>query len=291
MRQLKISKRITAKETESISSYFTEISKIKLITTEEEVEFAKRASAGDKDALDMLVKSNLRFVVSVAKQYQNYGVPIEDLINEGNIGLIKAARKFDHNRGFKFISYAVWWIRQAIMQTVAEQSRLIRVPNNQATAIHKVNRTIAALEQKLDREPTDDELEEALVGTDIKLKDIRNAQTAKTVSLDSPINDGEESTLLDFIPNDGSPSPDEEFLGHSMRHDMDVVLKKLPPRHKRILCMYYGILGYQPMTLEEIGQYFELTRERVRQIKDNSLRLLKCRNSSVILKQYFSRSV
>jgi RNA polymerase primary sigma factor len=291
MRQLKISKKITSRETDSISSYFTDISKIKLLTSEEEVELAKKIASGDKEALDAMVKSNLRFVVSVAKQYQSYGVPIEDLINEGNIGLIKAARKFDYNRGFKFISYAVWWIRQAIMQAVSEQSRLIRVPNNQATAMHKVNRTIAALEQKFEREPTDEELETALVGTEIKLKDIRNAQTARTVSLDSPVQDGEDSTLMEYIPNEGSPSPDEEFLGQSMRHDMDSVLNRLPSRHKRILCMYFGILGYQSMTLEEIGHYFELTRERVRQIKDNSLRILKCRNNSMVLKQYFSRSV
>jgi len=291
MRQLKITKKITTRETDSISSYFSEISKIKLLTTAEETEISKRVVEGDKNALDELVKANLRFVVSVAKQYQNYGVSVEDLINEGNIGLIKAAGKFDPNRGFKFISYAVWWIRQAIMQSIAEQSRTIRVPSNQVTSIHKVNKTIANLEQRYEREPTDEELELALKGTDIKIKDIRSAQAVRTTSLDSPVQDGEESTLVEYVVNEDSPMPDEMFARQSMRHDMEKVLGKLPSRNKRIVSMYFGILGYQSMTLEEIGTYFELTRERVRQIKDNSIRILKCRNNSLTLKQYFSRNV
>lgn len=291
MRQLKIAKKITTRETDSISSYFAEISRIKLLSSTEETEIAKRVVTGDKQALDELVKANLRFVVSVAKQYQNYGVSIEDLINEGNIGLIKAAGKFDPNRGFKFISYAVWWIRQGIMQAISEQSRLIRVPSNQVTSMHKVNRTTAALEQQYEREPTDEELEIALEGTDIKLKDIRSAQAAKTMSLDSPVHDGEESTLVEYVPNEDSPMPDEMFAMQSMRFDIEKSLRSLEPRNRRIVSMYFGILGYQqPMTLEEIGCYFELTRERVRQIKDNSIRILKCRNNSLTLKQYFSRN-
>jgi RNA polymerase primary sigma factor len=291
MRQLKISKKITSRETDSIASYFSEISKIKLLTTAEEVVVAKRIIDGDKQAIDELVKANLRFVVSVAKQYQNYGISLEDLINEGNIGLIKAASKFDPNRGFKFISYAVWWIRQAIMQSIAEQSRTIRVPSNQVTSMHKVSKTISALEQQYEREPTDEELEVALKGTDIKIKDIRLAQSVRTTSLDSPMQDGEESTLVEYVVNEDSPMPDEALSNQSMRYDMETVLSRLPARNKRIVSMYFGILGYQSMTLEEIGDYFELTRERVRQIKDNSIRILKCRNNSVTLKQYFSRSV
>jgi RNA polymerase primary sigma factor len=185
----------------------------------------------------------------------------------------------------------VWWIRQAIMQSISEQSRTIRVPSNQVTSMHKVNKTIAKLEQKFEREPTDEELEIALEGTDIKIKDIRSTQAAKTTSLDSPVQDGEESTLVEYISNEDSPMPDEIFAMQSMRHDMESVLGKLPARNKRIVSMYFGILGYTSMTLEEIGAYFELTRERVRQIKDNSIRILKCRNNSITLKQYFSRNV
>ena len=287
MRQLKISKRITNRDSESITKYFNEVNKIPLLTSEEENELALKAASGDGVALDKLVKGNLRFVISVAKQYQNRGLPLEDIINDGNVGLIKAAKKFDSNRGFKFISYAVWWIRQAILQSLAEQSRMIRIPNNQTASLYKVNKAVNALEQQLEREPTNEELEEALEGIDINIRDLKLIN-GRTVSLDSPIGDEDSSlTLLDCTADKNSLSPDNELNKDSMKTDLIKVLDRLASRQRLVITMYYGLLGQQPMTLEEIGDHLKLTRERVRQIKDGALRLLKCRNNSSVLRQHF----
>lgn len=291
MRQLKITKRITSRDSESITKYFNEVSKIPLLTNEQEVELAKKASSGDEEALNILVKSNLRFVISVAKQYQNRGLPLEDLVNDGNVGLIRAAKKFDNNRGFKFISYAVWWIRQAIMQSLAEQSRLIRVPNNQTASLYKINKAMSKLEQQLEREPTDEELQETLdsieSNQDFNVKDLRQLIN-RTVSLDSPMSEDDGAlTLLDCTPNVDSLSPDNELNKTSMQSDLIKVLDRLTPRQKSVICMYYGLMGQQAMTLEEIGEHFSLTRERVRQVKDGAIKILKCHVNSSILRQYF----
>jgi RNA polymerase primary sigma factor len=286
MRQLIITKRITERNSQSINTYLSEVSKGELLKEEEEFELAKLSEKGDEKALNKLIEKNLRFVISVAKQYQHHGMPLEDLINDGNLGLIKAAKKFDSSRGFKFISYAVWWIRQSILQSLSENSRTIRIPTNQNVSLNKINRTISVLEQELEREPTDEEIQESLKGLDIGIKDLR-AVITKPVSLDTPIKDGEDLCYIDLIPNHDSKRPDESFHYDSMQSDIEKVLNRLMPRQKRILCMYFGLLGHQTMTLEEIGQYFELTRERVRQIKDSSLRVLKCRGNSKMLRQYF----
>lgn len=289
MRQLKITKTITSRDSESITKYFNEISKLPLLTSDQESELATLAATGDEAALEKLVKGNLRFVVSVAKQYQNRGLPLGDLINDGNVGLIRAAKKFDNNRGFKFISYAVWWIRQAIIQSIAEQSRTIRIPNNQTASVHKINKTMASLEQQLEREPTDEELEKALEGIDIdvNIKDLRIIM-GRTVSLDSPLSEEDGAlTLLDCTANKDSMSPDSELNTESMKSDFDKVLDRLSPRQKAVISMYFGLLGQQAMTLEEIGEHFDLTRERVRQVKDGALKILKCRGNSSILRQYF----
>ncbi|HUS49426.1 MAG TPA: RNA polymerase sigma factor RpoD/SigA [Candidatus Paceibacterota bacterium] len=290
MRQLKITKRITNRDSDSVARYFNEVSKIPLLTDKEEVALANKASKGDEAALDKLVQSNLRFVISVAKQYQNMGLPLQDLINDGNFGLIKAAKKFDNSRGFKFISYAVWWIRQAIMQALAEQSRMIRIPSNQTSSLNKVNKTISKLEQQLEREPTDEEIQESLKEfekIDLKVKEIR-MMGGRTTSLETPVTQDDGAlTLLDYIPNTDSVSPDFNLNKDSMASDLEKVLSRLTPRQNSVVCMYFGLFGKQPMTLEEIGENLDLTRERVRQIKDGALRTLKCRGNSSILRQYF----
>lgn len=305
MRQLKITRRITAREQDSITAYFAEVSKLPLLTQEQESELAHKAMAGDERALKALVEGNLRFVISVAKQYQNQGLPLPDLINEGNVGLIKAAKKFDDNRGFKFISYAVWWIRQAILQSIAEQSRIVRIPSNQVNSLNRVNRTIAALEQKFEREPTIDEIEAALVELGYsmpkddeidrregKKKSINVPDVMKiggrSVSLDAPVGEGEDMVFMDFIPNHDSKAPDHDFNREALQSDIERVLNKLKPREKRVLCMYYGLMGYQQMTLEEIGEYFGLTRERVRQIKTDAIYDLKTKDNSTVLRQHFT---
>src|ERR1035437_431419 len=291
MRQLKITQKITNRDSDSISKYFTEVNKIPLLTDTEEIELAYKVSQGDEVALSKLVESNLRFVISVAKQYQNRGLPLQDIINDGNFGLMKAAKKFDNNRGFKFISYAVWWIRQAIMQSLAEQSRMIRVPSNQMASVNKVNRAISKLEQTLEREPTDMEIQNSIKefeGLDLKVKELRQV-IGRTVSLECPTSEEVRAlTLLDYIPNIDSISPDFNLNKESMKSDFEKVLSKLTPRQKSVVCMYFGLLGKQTMTLEEIGENLDLTRERVRQIKDGALRTLKCRGNSSILKQYFN---
>lgn len=286
MRQLKITKSITKRESQSLDHYFSEVSKIKLLTEEEEFNLLERVGNGDKKALNDLVKANLRFVVSVAKQFQNQGMSLEDLISDGNLGLIKAAEKFDNSRGFKFISYAVWWIRQSIMQSISDNGKLIRLPNNQNLAINKINRTVQQLEIKLEREPTEDEIAEVLQETQIKVKDTMLSNTGKVASLDSPVSDDEESVLGDCVVNKETSSPDEKLIIESFCDDLEKILKTLQPRQRVIVCMYYGILGYQTMTLEEIGDYLDLTRERVRQIKDMTIRILKCNKNSKILRQH-----
>ncbi len=285
MRQLKIHKSITRRETESINSYFAEVSQIPLLTEKEELDLFNKVASGSQDALSRVIKANLRFVISVAKQYQNQNIPLEDLISEGNFGLIKAAKRFDNTRGFKFISYAVWWIRQCIMQCIAEHSRAIRIPVNHINSLNKINKIGAQMEQELEREPTNSELSKVLEEMDIKIKDSMFI-TAKMTSLDAPVKDGEDLFLYDIIVNENSVSPDNSFVKESLVSDLEKVLKKLSNRERTIVCMYYGILGFNAMTLEEIGEYFDLTRERVRQIRDLAIRRLKNRVNSNVLKQH-----
>lgn len=286
MRQLKISKSITKKDSQSLDYYFSEVSKIKLLTEQEEYELLQKVANGDKAALNDIVKANLRFVISVAKQFQNQGLSLEDLISDGNIGLVKAAERFDNSRGFKFISYAVWWIRQSIMQSISDNGKTIRLPNNQNLAINKINKTTNKLESKLEREPTEQELATALEETVGKVRDTILSNMSRVTSLDSPVIDGEDMVLSDCLPNKNVILPDEELNMKSFSVDMEKVLKSLQPRQRVILCMYYGVLGYQTMTLEEIGEYLALTRERVRQIKDMSIRVLKCNKNSRLLRQH-----
>jgi RNA polymerase primary sigma factor len=293
MRQLTITKRITNRESDSIQKYFTEVSKIPLLSDVEELQIAILARNGDEKAILKLVSANLRFVISVAKQYTNRGIAIEDLVNDGNMGLIKAARKFDETRGFKFISYAVWWIRQSILQAISEQSTLIRIPSNQNASNYKIRKTATKLEQSLDREPTDDEIQCVFddMGIDIKVSECRFVEN-KVSSFDSPISSGDETmTMLDILPDNSFMSPDSSLNKDSINIDLNKVLKNLPVRHRKIICMYYGILGYTAMNLEDIGIKLNLTRERVRQIKDHALKILKCRKNSGILKQYFNTDI
>lgn len=286
MRQLKITKSITKRESQSLDYYFSEVSKIKLLSEEEEYNLLERVASGDKSALNDLVKANLRFVVSVAKQFQNQGMSLEDLISDGNLGLIKAAERFDNSRGFKFISYAVWWIRQSIMQSISDNGKLIRLPNNQNLAINKINRTVQQLEIKLEREPTEEEIAQVLDETEIKIKETLLSNTGKVASLDSPVSDSEDMVLSDCLVNKEVSSPDEILVKESFCEDLEKILKSLQPRQRVIVCMYYGILGYQTMTLEEIGDYLDLTRERVRQIKDMTIRILKSNRNSKVLRQH-----
>ena len=289
MKQLKIQKSITKRDSDSIGSYFSDISKIPLITAKQEYDLFDKIANGDESSFNKVIKSNLRFVISVAKQYQNQGLTLEDLISEGNVGLIKAAKKFDNKKGFKFISYAVWWIRQSIIQSIAENSRTIRLPNNHLNAMSKINKTSALLEQELEREPTLDELEKVLEDLDIKVKDSFALNfNNKTISLDMPINEGEESSLYEVIENKVIESPDEKFIKESLYTDIEKVLKSMRDNRQRIIiCMYYGLIGYQQMTLEEIGDYCGLTRERVRQIKEIGIKQLRLRKNSKILKEHF----
>jgi RNA polymerase primary sigma factor len=287
MRQLKITKTITKRESKSLDYYFSEVSKIKLLTEEEEHNLLQGVANGDKAALNDIVKANLRFVVSVAKQFQNQGLSLEDLISDGNVGLIKAAERFDNSRGFKFISYAVWWIRQSIMQSISDNGKLIRLPNNQNLAINKLNKTIQKLEIKLEREPTEEELAQVLEESEIKVRDTMLSNTGRVASLDSPVSsDSDDVFLSDCIVNKETKSPDEFLIKESFSKDLEKILKSLQPRQRVIICMYYGILGYQTMTLEEIGDYLDLTRERVRQIKDMTIRVLKCNKNSKVLRQH-----
>ncbi|MFT5970048.1 MAG: RNA polymerase primary sigma factor [Flavobacteriales bacterium] len=285
MRQLKITKQVTNRETASLDKYLQEIGKVDLITADEEVVLARRIKAGDQVALEKLTKANLRFVVSVAKQYQNQGLTLPDLINEGNLGLIKAAQRFDETRGFKFISYAVWWIRQSILQALAEQSRIVRLPLNKIGSINKINKAYAQLEQEHEREPSANEIAGILeMGeTDVK-ESMRNA--GRHVSMDAPLVDGEDSNLYDVLRSDESPNPDEGLLTDSLRTEIERALETLTEREADVVRLYFGLAGQHAMTLEEIGEKFDLTRERVRQIKEKAIRRLKHTSRSKILKTY-----
>lgn len=285
MRQLKITKQITNRESESLEKYFQEIGKVDLITMEDEVELAKRIREGDQIALEKMIKANLRFVVSVAKQYQNNGLTLGDLINEGNLGLIKAAKRFDETRGFKFISYAVWWIRQSIMQALAEQSRIVRLPLNRVGSMNKISRTFSDLEQKFQREPTAEELANVL---DLTVKEVSSAMrtSGRHLSIDAPFSQNEEGSLLDVLENDGEVTPDSSLMADSLRREVQRALSTLTQREAEVMSSYYGLNGTQAMSLEEIGEKFNLTRERVRQIKEKATRRLKHGSRSKALKVY-----
>jgi len=285
MRQLKIVKQVTNRDTPSLDKYLQEIGKVELITAEEEVELARRIRGGDLDALNQLVKVNLRFVVSVSKQYQNQGLSLPDLINEGNLGLIKAAQRFDETRGFKFISYAVWWIRQSILQALAEQSRIVRLPLNKIGSINKINKILAVLEQKFERPPTELEISQALELTPKVIKvSIKNA--VRHISMDAPLAKGEENNMYDVLLNKDAPSPDKQLLIDSLRREIERALNTLTHREADIVRLYYGLNEKYPITLEEIGEAFNLTRERVRQIKEKAIKRLKHTARCKILKTY-----
>lgn len=285
MRQLKISKQITNRESQSLDKYLLEIGKVDLITADEEVILAQKIRAGDQLALDKLVKANLRFVVSVAKQYQNSGLTLGDLINEGNLGLVKAASRFDESRGFKFISYAVWWIRQSIMQALAEQSRIVRLPLNRVSSINQISKKFSELEQKFQRDPTADELSEEL---EITADEVSNNMkvSARHISVDAPFVSGEQNNLLDVLENTDSGTPDSDLMAESLRREVQRALSSLTGRESDIITYYYGLNGEDAMTLEEIGEKFNITRERVRQIKEKATRRLRKSSRSSILRTY-----
>lgn len=285
MRQLKITKQVTNRETPSLDKYLHEIGKVKLLTTDDEVLLAKRIRAGEQKALESLVNGNLRFVVSVAKQYQNQGLTLPDLINEGNLGLIKAAQRFDETRGFKFISYAVWWIRQSILQALAEQARIVRLPLNKIGSINKVNNTFARLEQEFQREPTPDEIAELLDMAPREVKDALKV-SSRHISMDAPLKKDEDNTLYDILLEKDTESPDAHLLDDSLRKEIERSLSTLSPREADIIRLYYGLSGEPPYSLEEIGKLFNLTRERVRQIKEKGIKRLKHTYRSKILKSY-----
>jgi len=287
MRQLKITKQVTNRETASLDKYLQEIGRVDLITAEEEVELARRIKKGDQVALEKLTKANLRFVVSVSKQYQNQGLSLPDLINEGNLGLIKAAQRFDETRGFKFISYAVWWIRQSILQALAEQSRIVRLPLNKIGSINKINKAFARLEQEFERPPTAAELAETL---DMTLDEVKQSMknAGRHVSMDAPLKDGDESSsnMYDVMRTGDTPAPDTDLMTECLRKEIERSLRTLTPREGDVIRLYFGLNGEHPMTLEEIGERFDLTRERVRQIKEKAIRRLKHTSRSRILKSY-----
>lgn len=285
MRQLKITKQVTNRETASLDKYLQEIGKVELITAEEEVELARRIRQGDQAALEKLTKANLRFVVSVSKQYQNQGLSLPDLINEGNLGLIKAAQRFDETRGFKFISYAVWWIRQSILQALAEQSRIVRLPLNKIGSINKINKAFSKLEQEFEREPSADEIAEVLELTENDVKESMK-NSGRHISMDAPLVQGEESNMYDVLRSSDSPSPDAGLNIDSLRKEIDRALSTLTAREADVIRYYFGLNGEHAMTLEEIGEKFDLTRERVRQIKEKAIRRLKQTSRSKILKTY-----
>ena len=285
MRQLKITKQVTNRETASLDKYLQEIGKVDLITAEEEVELAQKIKEGNQIALEKLTKANLRFVVSVAKQYQNQGLTLPDLINEGNLGLIKAAQRFDETRGFKFISYAVWWIRQSILQALAEQSRIVRLPLNKIGSINKINKTYAFLEQAHERQPSAEEIAKEL---DMTINDVKESlkNSGRHVSMDAPLVEGEDSNLYDVLNTGESPNPDRTLLHESLKTEIERALETLTPREADVVRLYFGLGNQHAMTLEEIGETFDLTRERVRQIKEKAIRRLKHTSRSKILKTY-----
>jgi RNA polymerase primary sigma factor len=285
MRQLKISKQITNRESQSLDKYLQEIGKVDLLTADEEVVLAKLIKSGDKVALEKLTKANLRFVVSVAKQYQNQGLSLSDLINEGNLGLIKSAQRFDETRGFKFISYAVWWIRQSILQALAEQSRIVRLPLNRVGSLNKISRTFSQLEQKYEREPTTEEMAEVL---EVSANEVRDTMkvSGRHVSVDAPFIQGEENSLLDVLENRSEEKPDDELMHDSLRKEIQRSLATLTDREADVILLYFGLNGTHSMTLEEIGARFHLTRERVRQIKEKGIKKLRQSSRSDTLKPY-----
>jgi RNA polymerase primary sigma factor len=285
MRQLKITKQITTRDAKSLESYLHEIGKIDLITADEEVELAIRILKGDEVALEKLVNANLRFVVSAAKQYQNRGLKLSDLINEGNIGLVKAAKRFDETRGFKFISYAVWWIRQSILQAIAEQSRAVRLPLNKIGTISKIYKSHSVLEQKHERPPTAEEIASEL---DLSTAQVKSAMknSGRHVSMDAPLREGESSNRYDVMKSEEMISPDQEVMKESLLSDMDEVLKTLPNIEGDVVRLYFGIGEQNSMSLVEIGELFDLTRERVRQIKEKGIRKLRLKSRSKVLRGY-----
>lgn len=287
MRQLKIVKQVTNREVASLDKYLQEISREGMISADEEVELAIRIKAGDQRALEKLTRANLRFVVSVAKQYQNQGMTLPDLINEGNVGLIKAAERFDETRGFKFISYAVWWIRQAILQALAEQARIVRLPLNKIGTINKLNRAFSELEQKYERPPSAEELAEFM---GVSVTDVKQSlqSNGRHISMDAPLTEGDESSssLYDVLPNTYSETPDVDLVKDSLRKDIERSLSTLTSREGEVVRLYFGLNGRYPLTLEEIGDKFDLTRERVRQIKEKAIRRMKHTSRSKMLKNY-----
>ncbi|HCC30249.1 MAG TPA: RNA polymerase subunit sigma [Marinilabiliales bacterium] len=285
MRQLEITKQVTNRDTQSLDKYLHEIGKEDLISAEEEVELARRIRKGDSQALDRLIRANLRFVVSVSKQYQNQGLSLPDLINEGNLGLIKAAQRFDETRGFKFISYAVWWIRQSILQALAEQARIVRLPLNKIGSINKINKTLARLEQEFEREPSAEEIARTL---EIQPEEVKKAlmSSSRHVSMDAPLQQDEEGSMYEVIPNKDMPLPDKNLINDSLRKEIERTLTTLSQREADILRLYFGLNATPPHTLEEIGEKFELTRERVRQIKEKAIRKLKQTSRCKNLKTY-----
>ena len=285
MRQLKISKQITNREQESLDKYLTEIAKIDMITVDQEVELAQRIRDGDQMALQKLAKANLRFVVSVAKQYQNHGMTLGDLINEGNVGLIRAASRFDEKRGFKFISYAVWWIRQAIMQALAEQSRTVRLPLNRVSALTKISKASATLEQKYEREPTAEELANVLEMTVGEIE-LNRQSSGRAVSMNAPLMEGEDNSLMDVLSDKDGETPDQELVVNSLKQEISRSLATLTLRESDVIVSYYGLNGSKALTLEEIGERFSLTRERVRQIKEKAIRRLRHSSRSKLLMTY-----
>jgi RNA polymerase primary sigma factor len=285
MRQLKITKQVTNRDTPSLDKYLQEIGRVDLITPDEEVVLARKIRTGDNDALRKLVKANLRFVVSVAKQYQNQGMTLPDLINEGNLGLMKAAQRFDETRGFKFISYAVWWIRQAILQSLAEQARIVRLPVNKIGSINRINRAFARLEQEYEREPSSQEIADVL---EMVPEDVKEAlkTNGRTVSMDAPISSEEDNTMYDVIQSNDTPSPDRNLIYESLAYEIERALNTLSHREARVLKLYFGLGMKHPFTLEEIGEQMNLTRERVRQIKEKAIKRIQYTTRCKILKTY-----
>lgn len=285
MRQLKIIKQVTNRDTPSLDKYLQEIGKVELISPEEEVNLARRIKSGDNEALKKLINANLRFVVSVAKQYQNQGMSLPDLINEGNLGLMKAAQRFDETRGFKFISYAVWWIRQAILQGLAEQARIVRLPVNKIGSINRINRAFAKLEQEFEREPNSQEIAELLEMVPEEVKDALKTN-GRTLSMDAPISSEEDNNMYDVLQSSETPSPDKNLLNESLSYEIERALSTLSSREAKVLRLYFGLGMKHPFTLEEIGEELNLTRERVRQIKEKAIKRIQYTTRCRILKSY-----
>ncbi|MFZ5432301.1 MAG: sigma-70 family RNA polymerase sigma factor [Calditrichota bacterium] len=281
----KITKKVNIRANQSLEKYLQEIGEVPLLTPDEEIKLARRIRRGDQQALEKLTEANLRFVVSVAKQYQNQGLSLGDLINEGNLGLIKAAKRFDETRGYKFISYAVWWIRQSILQALAEQSRVVRLPLNRVGALNKIGKTYSNLEQEYEREPTPEEIAEQLEITTAEVTDTLR-MSGRHLSMDAPFAQGEDNRLLDIVHNDNQPPPDSKLMQESLRQEIDRALATLSPREAEVVRLYFGLGREHPLTLEEIGELFKLTRERVRQIKEKALRRLRHTSRSKALRTY-----